>query len=86
MYHVAGDPWMCVCLDYCHSKAVVTNKENRIQNQSVNSKIQKPCGTTISGDLLNIFSGLGILRTLSEFMLTFPWGERLGFPQEECFT
>lgn len=69
-----GKDSIYVCLDYCHSKAAITNKANRTQNQSINTKIQEPRGTIISGGLLNICSGLGILHALSDFMLTCPWG------------
>ena len=68
------------------SQAAITNKENRTQNQSINTKIQEPRGTITSGGLLNICSGLGILHALSDFMLTCPWGETLAFPLDECFT
>ena len=92
MHHMAGDrvdldkDSVCVCLNYCHSKAAATNKESRTQSQSINTKIQEPCGTIISGDLLNICSDLGISHILSDLMLTYPWGDRPAFPLDECFT
>ena len=75
-----------MCFNCCHSKAAATNKESGPQSQSINTKIREPCGTTISGDLLNICSELGISHILSDLTLTYPWGDRLAFPLDECFT